>query len=163
MSAPLTLVLDGETDVILTRHFDAPPALVYRAHIEPALVRKWMLAMPGWRMPVCEIDARPSGRFRYVFEPDDGPGFSIEGEYLSLEPDARIVHVERMFFPDAMPPNHHDTRFDADGAGTRMTIRMRLPDAASRQAMLDMGADGMELAYASLEALVTGLHGRSGA
>lgn len=157
MAAPLKLTLDGETDVIATRHFDAPPALVYRAHLEPALIRKWMTSMPGWRMPICEVDARPGGRFRFGYEQDDGPGFRIEGGYIALEPDARIVHVERMYLPDPTPDNHHDTRFDLAGNGTKMTLRMRLPDSAARQAMLDMGGDGMELSYAALDALVQSL------
>lgn len=158
MPAPLKIVLDGETEVIVTRQFDAPPTLVYRAHIEPELVAKWMLGMPGWRMPVCEIDARPGGTFRYAFEHDEEPGFRIEGDFISLEPGIRIVHVERMYLPDPTPDNHVETVFAPDGDGTRMTMRMRLPDAETRKAMLDTGmADGMELSYQTLDGLMATL------
>ncbi|MCB1338756.1 MAG: hypothetical protein KDK10_15320 [Maritimibacter sp.] len=47
MPGPLKLVLDGEADVIVTRRFSAPPALVYRAHLEPDLIRRWMLPVEG--------------------------------------------------------------------------------------------------------------------
>ncbi len=154
MSAPLKLVLDGDTDVIVTRRFKAPPALVYRAHIDPELIVKWMLPMPDWSMPTCEVDARPGGHFRYVFEPDEGPGFRIEGTFVSLEPEARIVHVERMFLPDPTPDNNVDTRFDPDGDGTKMTMRMSLPSSETRAAMLETGmADGMEACFQLLEEL----------
>lgn len=154
MPAPLKLVLDGESDLTITRHFAAPPDLVYRAHTEAALVQKWALGPPGWRMPVCEIDARPGGGFRYVYEADGQPGFAIVGEFVSLEPGARIVHVERMLMPDPTPDNRVETLFAADGDGTRMTMRMHLPDAATRKAMLETGmTEGMELSYQALDRL----------
>jgi uncharacterized protein YndB with AHSA1/START domain len=157
-NAPLKLTLDGETDVIVTRRFDAPPSVVYRAHVEAELIRKWMLGPPDWTMPVCEIDARPGGRFRYVYAHDTDPGFSIEGEFVDLVPGEKIVHVERMFLPDPTPNNNVETRFEPDGTGTKMTMRMSLPDAATRKAMLDTGmADGMEMSYVALENLAEDL------
>lgn len=155
MPDPLKVVLDGETDLTLTRHFEAPPDLVYRAHTEAALVQKWALGPPGWRMPVCELDARLGGRFRYVYEHDKQRGFSIEGEFVALDPGKRIVHVERMFLPDPTPDNRIETRFEPVGGGTRMIARMSLPDAATREAMLATGmTDGMELSYQLLDQLV---------
>ena len=53
ISPPLTLTTEGDTHVIVTRHFNAPPAVVYRAHTEPALLQKWLLGPDGWTMPVC--------------------------------------------------------------------------------------------------------------
>ncbi|MCB1338755.1 MAG: SRPBCC domain-containing protein [Maritimibacter sp.] len=91
-------------------------------------------------MPLCEVDARPGGRFRYEFEHDSQPGFAIVGDFLSLDPGARIVHVERMLMPDPTPDNRIDTRFDPAGDGTLMTMRMRLPDAAARKAMRATGS-----------------------
>jgi len=57
----LELNLEGDRYVVFTRHVDAPPALVYCAHIEPALIQRWMLGPDGWSMPVCHCDP-PSGR-----------------------------------------------------------------------------------------------------
>ena len=149
-----SLKLDGETDLTVTRHFHAPPALVYRAHTDPELVQRWMLGPSGWSMPVCEMDVRPGGAFRHEYSDGAGAGFTIVGEYLALEPDRRIVHVERMLIPDPTPDNNIDTRFEPDGSGTRMVLRMSLPDAGTRKAMLETGmADGMEASYANLDAL----------
>ena len=73
---------------------------------------------------------------------------------MALEPGARIVHVERMLLPDPTPDNNIDTRFEPDGSGTRMVLRMSLPDAGTRKAMLETGmTDGMEASYANLDAL----------
>jgi uncharacterized protein YndB with AHSA1/START domain len=148
----LTLKTEGDTHVVVTRRFQASPEKVYRAHVEPELIRKWMLGPEGWMMPVCINDARPGGKIRYEWTDGKGNGFYLTGEFISLEPFSRIVHVERMHMPDATPDNHVETRFAADGQGTLMTMRMTLPDAATREAMLATGMDlGMEASYQRME------------
>jgi uncharacterized protein YndB with AHSA1/START domain len=150
----LTLRTEGETNVIVTRRFAASPELVYRAHTDPALVQKWMLGPDGWTMPVCICEPRPHGKIRYEWSNGKGAGFYLTGEFLELEPFRRIVHVERMHMPAATPDNHIETRFGPDGTGTLMTMRMTLPDAATRARMLATGMEqGMEASYARLERL----------
>jgi uncharacterized protein YndB with AHSA1/START domain len=106
-------------------------------------------------MPVCINDARPGGKIRYEWSDGKGGGFSLTGEFISLEPYSRILHVERMHLPDPTPDNHVETRFEPDGKGTLMTMRMTLPDAATREAMLATGmADGMEQSYERMEKMI---------
>jgi uncharacterized protein YndB with AHSA1/START domain len=151
----MTLKTEGDRFVIVARHFAASPEAVYRAHTEPELIRQWLLGPDGWTMPVCINEARPNGRFRYEWSNAKGGGFHITGEYLELEPYSRIVHVERMFLPDPTPDNHVETRFEPDGAGTLMTMRMTLPDAETRAQMLSTGMErGMEASYVRLESLI---------
>lgn len=151
----LELKTEGDTHIVVTRRFAAPPESVYRAHTDPKLIQKWLLGPEGWTMPVCEVDARPGGKFRYEWKNAQGSGFHITGEYVELKPSSRIVHVERMWLPDPTPDNHVDTRFDKDGAGTLMTIRMTLPDEKTRAGMLTTGmAGGMEASYVRLEGLI---------
>ena len=151
----LTLKTEGDRYVVVTRHFAAPPEAVYRAHIEPELVQKWMIGPEGWSMPVCINEAKPGGKIRYEWSNGKGGGFYLTGEFLELEPYSRIVHVERMHMPDATPDNHIETRFEADGAGTLMTMRMRLPNEEVRKAMLATGMErGMEASYARLEGMI---------
>jgi uncharacterized protein YndB with AHSA1/START domain len=155
----LTLKTEGANQVIITRRFAAPPAAVYRAHTDPELIQKWLLGPEGWTMPVCISETKSGGKIRYEWSNGKGQGFYLTGEYLELEPFHRIVHVERMFLPDPTPDNHVETRFDADGAGTLMTIRMTLPDAETRAAMLATGMDkGMEASYARLEGMIQPAH-----
>lgn len=154
----LTLTTEGETHIVVTRHFDAPPEQVYRAHTEPALMQQWLLGPDGWTMPVCIYEAKPGGRIRFEWANGDGRGFYLTGELVALEPYSRIVHVERMHLPNATPDNHVETHFAPDGAGTFMTMRMTVPDAATRAAMLATGmADGMEISYVRLESMAPAL------
>ncbi|MEO4000171.1 SRPBCC domain-containing protein [Mesorhizobium sp. CAU 1732] len=151
----LTLALEGDTDVVVKRRFAAKPEAVYRAHTEPRLIQKWMLGPPGWTMPVCISEAEPGGRIRFEWSDGNGNGFHATGEYIALEPFSRIEHIERMFLPDPTPDNHVETRFEADGDGTLMIMRMMLPDSDTRAAMLSTGMDqGMEESYARMEELM---------
>ncbi len=151
----LTLMTEGDKHVVVTRRFAAPPEAVYRAHTEPRLIQKWMLGPDGWTMPVCVCEARPGGKIRYEWADGKGGGFYLTGEFVELVPFSRIVHVERMHLPDPSPDNHVETRFEPDGSGTLMTMRMTLPDAQTRAAMLASGMEhGMEASYVRLEAMI---------
>jgi len=150
----LTLKTEGDRHVVVTRRFAASPEAVFRAHTEPKLIQKWMLGPDGWSMPVCVNDPRPGGSFRYEWSNGKGEGFHITGEFVELVPFSRIVHVERMHLPNPTPDNHIVTTFEKGGSGTLMTMRMTLPDAASRAAMLATGIEhGMEASYGRLEAM----------
>src|SRR5260370_3251373 len=151
----MTLKTEGDTHVIVTRRFAAPPEAVYRAHTDPKLIQKWLLGPEGWTMPVCINEARPGGKIRYEWTDGKGHGFHLTRQYLELEPYSRMVHVERMHLPDPTPDNHVETRFDADGTGTLMTMRMTLPDAQTRAAMLAPATKhGMEASYVRLEGMI---------
>jgi uncharacterized protein YndB with AHSA1/START domain len=129
--------------------------------MDPRVIQQWMLGPDGWTMPVCINEGKVGGKIRYEWrrgtaEPGScGPeSFFLTGEILELEPPRRIVHVERMHLPDPTPDNHVVTTFEKEGAGTLMTMRMTLPSAEVRQAMLATGMEhGMEASYARLEHL----------
>jgi uncharacterized protein YndB with AHSA1/START domain len=151
----MTLKTEGDRYVMVTRKFAAPPEAVYRAHTDAKLMQKWMLGPDGWTMPVCINEARPGGKMRFEWTDGKGNGFYLTGEYVTLEPYSRIVHVERMHLPDPTPDNHVETRFEADGSGTLMTMRMTLPDEKTRAAMLATGMEhGMEASYVRMEGLI---------
>ena len=150
----LTLKTEGDRHVVVTRRFDAPPEAVYRAHTESALLQKWLLGPDGWTMPVCVSEARPGGKIRFEWTDGKGGGFYLTGEYVELEPFSRIVHVERMHLPDPTPDNRVETTFKPHGNGTLFTLRMTLPDAATREAMLATGMEhGMEASYVRLDTM----------
>ncbi len=155
MSNKMTLVTEGDRHVVITRRFAASPEAVYRAHTETDLIQKWILGPDGWTMPVCICEAKPGGKIRYEWSNGQGGGFSLTGEFVTLTPFSRIVHVERMHLPATTPDNHIETRFAPDGDGTLMTMRMELPNEAARTAMLASGMDqGMEASYARLENII---------
>ena len=151
----LTIATEGETQVVFTRRFAAPPEAVYRAHADPDLIQRWLTGPEGCTMPVCINEAVPGGKIRYEWTDGKGQGFYITGEYLELDPYSRIVHVERMHLPDPTPDNRVETTFELEGSGTLMHLRMTLPDAQTRAAMLATGMEhGMEASYARLEAMI---------
>jgi len=151
----MTLKTEGDLHIVVTRRFAASPEMVWRAHMEPELIQRWLLGPEGWTMPICINEARPGGKVRYEWAHPQRGGFHIEGKILELEPYRRIVHVERMYLPDPTPENHVVTEFVPDGDGTLMTMRMTLPDAETRRQMLASGMEkGMETSYVRLEGIV---------
>lgn len=154
----LSLKTEGETHVIVTRRFAAPPEAVYRAHTDPRIIQKWLLGPDGWSMPVCINEPKPGGKIHYEWRNGKGASFSITGEYVELQPYSRLVHIERMHLPDPTPDNHVETRFERDGDGTLMTMRMTLPDEKTRATMLASGMEkGMEASYARLDNMAPSL------
>lgn len=151
----LTLKTEGDTHLVVSRHFDASPQAVYRAHTDPNLIQQWMLGPEGWTMPVCINEAKPGGKIHYEWSNGKGQGFHLTGEFVELVPYNKIVHVERMHLPDPTPDNHIETTFAPDGSGTLMTMRMTLPDKQTRAAMLATGMErGMEDSYVRLEKIM---------
>ena len=139
------LTLDGDTDVVIRRPFSHPPAKVWRALTEPALIRQWLAP----DLTDCQIDARPGGSFRY-----DWPDFFFSGPILQFDPPNRMVHVEH-FNGDTTQGPTVTTTLAPDGTGTRMTVIMRYPDAAARATAIKQGfTDGIEAVYARIEDLV---------
>lgn len=145
----LQLGLDGETDIILRRDFSHPPAKVWRALTEPALVLQWMASRNA--MIRCEIDLRPGGSFHYEW--DD---FFFSGPILAVDAPHHMTHVE-YFNGDKALEQKVITDLAPCGTGTRMTMVMRYANAEARAAAIATGmADGMEEVYARLEALQIG-------
>ncbi|MGV3711656.1 SRPBCC domain-containing protein [Pseudolysinimonas sp.] len=148
-----TEVLD-DTHVRITRAFDAPRRLLWRAHTEPELQKRWLLGPDGWVMTVCENDPRAGGSYRNAWAPEAGhPGeaFGFEGENLVIDPERRLVTTERMTGLDA-PANVNDLTFDEADGVTLMTLLITYPSVEQRDMILATGmTDGMEASYARLE------------
>ncbi len=151
----MTLKTEGDRYVVVTRRFAAPPQMVYRAHTEPALVQQWLLGPEGWTMPVCINEAKPGGKIRYEWADGKGRGFCLTGEYVEIVPGSKIIHIERIHLPDPTPDSRIETRFETDGNGTLMTMRMTLPNEKARAAMLATGMEhGMEASYIRLDKML---------
>ncbi|MEO5533868.1 MAG: SRPBCC family protein [Pseudolysinimonas sp.] len=146
--------LIDDVHVRITRAFEAPRHLIWRAHTEPELMRQWLLGPDGWQMTVCEISTAPGGSYRYAWTPGDpalGPGFGFEGENLVIEPERRLVSTERMTGLDA-PGTVNDLSFAEDGGVTLLTLYITYADLAQRDMILATGmTDGMETSYQRLE------------
>ena len=96
----LQIKANGDREIVMTRVFDAPRNLVFDAFTKPELLKQWLLGPPGWSMPVCEIDLRIGGRYRYVWRRDtDGTEMGCGGVYREVVPPARLVHTEQFDNP----------------------------------------------------------------
>jgi len=92
----LKVTAQGEREIVMTRVFDAPRRLVFDAFTKPDLVKQWLLGPEGWSMPVCEIDLKVGGRYRYVWRRDkDGTEMGMGGVYREIVPPERIVSTEK--------------------------------------------------------------------
>ena len=151
----LDLKLEGDTHVIVTRRFKAPPEFVYRAHTDAELIKKWLYGPDGWVMTNCLYDARPGGQIRLDWQDANGENaFHLTGEFIALTPNKRIEHVERMHLPDPTPDNHIVTTFAPVDDGTLLSLRMTMPDADARAMMLETGMEeGMEASYVRIDPL----------
>jgi uncharacterized protein YndB with AHSA1/START domain len=92
----------SDREVAWTRRFAAPRERVFRAFTEPEHVQRWLLGPEGWAMPICEMDLRVGGEWRYVWRNADGDEFAIQGVFREIEPPARLVYTESMMGSEAL-------------------------------------------------------------
>jgi uncharacterized protein YndB with AHSA1/START domain len=154
-----TVTMPNDLDVVVVRAFNAPRNLVFDAWTKPELVRRWLLGPPGWTMPVCEMDVRPGGAFRWRWRSDaDGKEFGFSGEFREVVRPSRIVHVER-FDPGDVGGEMGEALVTSEmteknGVTThKMTIHYeskQVRDAAVKTGM----TDGMEMGYQRLDDLL---------
>jgi uncharacterized protein YndB with AHSA1/START domain len=149
-------VLD-DTRVRITREVRGPIGLVWRAHTEAALIRRWMLGPDGWTMPVCEVVAEVGQTFRYEWAPEgpEGQGFGFTGELLEHEPPRRSVTTEGMIGMPGPPAHNELVLTPLPGDRTLLSLTITYPSREVRDMVLATGmVDGMEASYARLEATV---------
>ena len=92
----LKLTTRGDREIVMTRAFDAPRKLVFDALTKPELVKQWLLGPDGWSMPVCEIDLKVGGKYRYVWRRDkDGTEMGMGGVYREIVVPERVVATEK--------------------------------------------------------------------
>jgi len=156
---PCNVILPSDTTVMVRRSFHAPRSLVWRAHTEPALVRRWMLGPPGWTMPVCDMDVRIGGAYRWRWRSEeDGKEFGFHGEFREVAAPARIVQTE-FFDPGDVGGDMGEgalisLALDEEAGVTTLTTIMDYFTKRARDAALSTGmTDGMEMGYARLDEL----------
>jgi uncharacterized protein YndB with AHSA1/START domain len=136
-TSTLQLTTPSEREIAMTRVFDAPRTLVFDAHTKPELVRRWLLGPPGWSMPVCEIDLRVGGKYRYVWRHDrDGTMMGMGGVYREIQAPERLVATEK-FDESWYPGGAVDTIVLVEQGGrTTLTQTMLYETREARDAVL---------------------------
>jgi uncharacterized protein YndB with AHSA1/START domain len=161
-SGKAKVTLPTDEQIQITRDFDAPRHLVYRAWTTPELVKRWWNARRG-EMTLAEIDLRVGGRWRYVMVTPDGFEVGFHGEYREIVPNERLVTTE---IYEGLPEGVSEddaatlntaTFAEADGQ-TRLTILVQAQNKASRDAIIESGMeaglqDALDLAEELLRSL----------
>ena len=155
------VTLPSDREVSVARSFKAPRAMVYRAYTEPALVRRWLLGPPGWSMPVCEMDVRVGGHYRWRWRSDkDGTEFGFAGTFREVQPPSKIVHTEAYepaTIRDGYPQSNAivTVTFTQEDGVTTMTTVVDFGSKEARDAAAATGmTDGMEQSYQLLDRLL---------
>jgi uncharacterized protein YndB with AHSA1/START domain len=142
-SGTAKVTLPADDQILITREFDAPKHLVYRAYTTPELVKRWWSGHRG-SVTSAEIDLRVGGRWRYVMITNDGFEVAFHGEYRELVPDERLVTTEVY---EGVPGGDDDpavnlvTFTEADGR-TTLEVLVQCPSKEVRDMIIDSGMEG---------------------
>lgn len=145
----------GDREIEIRRSFAAPRSLVFDAFTKPELVRQWLLGPDGWTMPVCEIDLRVGGTYRYVWRKAGQKDMGLGGVFREVDRPSKIVNTEK--FDDAWYPGEavNVTLFTEKGARTEVTMTVAYESREARDTASRSGMErGMIAGFDRLENLM---------
>jgi uncharacterized protein YndB with AHSA1/START domain len=156
MTRSATVTLPADDQILITREFEAPKELVFKAWTTPELVRRWWHGNRG-EMTVCEIDLRPGGAWRFVMVADDGMEVGFHGVYREVVPSDRLVSTEVYEgLPEGISEEDGGTlntvTFAEQDGGTFVTLLVQCGNRLSRDAIIESGMEhGLQDALDLLE------------
>ena len=151
----------SDREIRLSRLFDAPRHLVFEAMSQPAHIKRWWGNLgEGYSVPVCEVDLRPGGKWRFSNRTPKGELANFYGVYREVTPPGRVVFTEIFEpFPDA--ESVVTAVLTEENGQTRLTATCIYPSADIRDMVLKTGmARGAGLSYDRLEEVAAGLTAR---
>ncbi|HVY51424.1 MAG TPA: SRPBCC family protein [Devosia sp.] len=154
MPKPLSITTPGDRQIVITRTFDAPRELVFLCYSRPELLRRWY-GMPDWTMPVCEMDFRVGGRWRFVQRSPDGFEMGSQGIYTAIVEPERIEQTETYDDNWTQGGTVNVVAFTQEGGVTTSvtTLTFSSPQARAAAAASPM-AEGMEIGFKRLDAVL---------
>jgi len=153
----LQVTTPSDREIAMTRVFDAPRHLVFEALTRPELLQRWLLGPPGWSMPVCEVDLKVGGAYRYVWRSDDGGReFGSHGVFREVLPPERFVATEKM---DGFEGESEVTNSLVEQGGrTTLTLTMRFDSQEARDGALESGMEkGVAISYDRLDEVLASM------
>jgi len=160
--------LPSDREVSVSRQFNAPRELVWEAYTTPDLVQRWLLGPPGWTMPVCEMDLRVGGAFRWVWRSEEeGSQFGFHGVFRAVEAPSKIVHTEIYDAGDVGGSMGEagevlvTVTLDERGGITTLATLMDFGSKEARDASVSTGmTDGMEMSYQRMDGVLVEMTAR---
>lgn len=145
-SGAATVTLPADDQILITREFDAPKHLVYKAWTTPELVKRWWAGQRG-EMQIVDIDLRVGGKWRYVMVANGGHEVAFHGEFREIVPEERIVTTEIYEMPGAEEPSEAETplnvvTFAESGGRTTLTLLVECRTQDTRDAIINSGMEG---------------------
>ena len=168
MPQPAEVTQPSDREVRVTRTFHAPRQLVWDAHTRPELVQQWQTGYDGWDMPVCDMDVRVGGKYRWQWKNrDDGRQFGFFGTYTDVDGPSKLVY-EEYFDPGdvggagdigaAMPvgdPCIVSLELTEQDGVTTLVCNMTFASKEARDGAVSTGmTDGMEFSYGRLDEML---------
>ena len=148
-----TYATPSDREVVITRVVSAPRRVVFEAFTNPRHVPNWLIGPDGWTMPVCEIDLRPGGTWRYVYRKNDGSEMTMQGSYREVAPPERLVSTES--WGPEWPETVNTMVLTESGGLTTITITVQYPSVEARDAALRTGMkSGMDQSFARLDSML---------
>ena len=145
-----TFTTPSDREIVASRVVDAPRRLVWAAHTTPEHVQRWLLGPEGWTMPVCEIDLRPGGKWRFVWRRSDGTEMAMTGVYREVTPPERLVNTEA--WGAEWPETVNTTVLTEKGGKTTITTTVLYPSKEARDNAMKTGMkDGWAVSYDRLD------------
>jgi uncharacterized protein YndB with AHSA1/START domain len=147
---------NADREIVMTRVFNAPRSMVFDALTKPELLKRWLLGPPGWAMPVCEVDLRVGGRYRYVWRREaDGTEMGCGGVFREIVTPERLVQTERFDQPWYPGESLITTVLDEQGGRTTLSATMLYESREARDGILKSGMEsGVAASYDRLATLV---------
>jgi uncharacterized protein YndB with AHSA1/START domain len=158
-SGTATVELPTDEQILITREFDAPKHLVFKAYTTPELVKRWWSGQKG-EVTIAEIDLHVGGRWRWVMVSSQGFEVAFHGEYQEIVPDERLVSTEIYEIPDQgdSPPTVNTATFTETDGRTTLTVLVQCPSKELRDTIIDSGMEsGMQESYDALERVAASL------
>jgi uncharacterized protein YndB with AHSA1/START domain len=153
-SGTTVVTLPADTQILITREFNAPRRLIYRAWTTPELIKRWWTGDRG-EATIAEVDLRVGGSWRYVMVANGGFEVAFHGEYRQIVPNERIVWTE--IYEDMPDAEAVNTLTETDGR-TTLTLLVQHTSQEHRDAHINYGMEGgLQGALDHLEQLAVSL------
>jgi uncharacterized protein YndB with AHSA1/START domain len=153
----LQVTTPSDREIAMTRVFDAPRDLVFDAWTKPELLKRWLGLLPGWTFPVCEVDLKVGGKYRYVWRGPNGEEMGMGGVFREISPSERIVCTEKFDDPWYEGDAVDTTTFVERQGKTTVTTTVRYSSKQIRDTVLQSPmSSGVEKSYGKLDELLAG-------
>ena len=145
---------NGDRELVVTRIFNAPPSIVYRAWSEPDLFLRWWMpkSVTGVSLLACDMDVRTGGKYRLEFGAEGSGSMAFYGKYLDVVPNERIVWTNDEGEEGAVTT----VTFEEQGGKTLLTFHELYPTKEALDEAMTGSAAGLPEQLDQLEELLSG-------